>query len=55
MIWREFLFFLSMMLIVIGIGLITTPEFTCVNGKRYEVTKGMLISTGQECLPIDKD
>ena len=44
-----------MVLIAIGLALITTPEYTCVNGKRYEVTKGMLISTGQECLPIDKD
>jgi dipeptide/tripeptide permease len=55
MILKDFLFFLSMVLIVIGIGLITTPEYTCVNGKRYEVTKDMLIATGKECLLIDKD
>ena len=53
--WKDFLFFLSMMLIVIGIALVTEQEYTCINGKRYEVTKDMLIATGKECLPIDKD
>jgi len=59
--WREYLIesctltFISMLLIIIGISLVTEPEYTCVNGKMYIITKDMLIGTGKECLPIDKD
>jgi len=49
---------LSVLLIFIGIGSIafyTEPEYMCVGNKRYEVTSNMLIATGKECLPIDKE
>jgi len=53
--WKEYLIFILMLSLGFGIALVTEQEYTCVNGKRYEVTKDMLISTGKECLPIDKE
>jgi len=53
--WREYLIFISMLLIIIGISLYTEPEYTCVNGKIYIITKDMLVGTGKECLPFDKE
>jgi hypothetical protein len=53
--WKEYLIFILMLLLGFAIALVTEQEYTCINGKRYEVTKDMLIATGKECLPIDKD
>ena len=52
---KNALLVLSIILIIVGISLLTMPKYTCVNGKMYEAREDMLVSTGKECLPIDRN
>ena len=46
---------ISIFLICFGIVTLTAPNLTCVNGKLYQTEQDMLVSTGKECLPIDRN
>jgi len=52
---KTILTMLSIFLIFLGISALTLPKYTCVNGKMFEVKDDMLVNTGKECLPIDKE
>ena len=52
---KTILTMLSIFLIFLGISALTMPKYSCVNGKMYEVKEDMMVVTGKECLPIDKE